>query len=79
MRLSSSADDGLPHRWDCDTTDVLYGGVIDSAIRAGPDVPAIPRIGGKSLHLPKFWAMLLLLKLRGFQGFRACRPLGGND
>jgi hypothetical protein len=43
-------------------------------------MPAIPRTVGNSLQIPNIWALLLfLLKPRGFQGIRACGPLGDND
>src|SRR5215216_6963981 len=59
LRLYPSADDGLPHRWDCDTADVLYWDRCRGAIQAGPDVPAIPTIARKSPQIPNFRELLL--------------------
>jgi hypothetical protein len=54
-----SADDGLPHRWDCETADVLYWERYRRRDSAGPEAPAIPTIAGKSLQIPNFTALLL--------------------
>jgi hypothetical protein len=81
LRSYPSADDGLPHPSDRETAAVHYWErCTDGASQAGPDMPAIPRTVGNSLQIPNIGALLLfLLKPRGFQGIRACGPLGDND
>ena len=52
LRSYPSADDGLPHRWDCETAGVLYWERYRRRDSAGPEAPAIPTIAGKSLQIP---------------------------
>jgi hypothetical protein len=49
----------FPHRWDCETADVLYWERYRRRDSAGPEAPAIPTIAEKSLQIPNFSALLL--------------------